>query len=102
MVFDKEWKNYATRAVYEVLMFDSETSKSWSGRAKALLQSHNNQYYETIYALSVEIQKSVEKGNPLNDDGSLYDELLCWIIGSVEWGDVAEEIVKEQLGAKSR
>ena len=96
MVESKNWTNYETQSVYEHLVNDDpEVANYWKHRTKVVLQENNDDYYQTVRALGIEIQSRVEVGNPLADDGSLYDELLTWALGDVEWSDVAEQFINE-------
>jgi hypothetical protein len=89
------YKNYSTWCVSLWLGLDVHDYRHWCKRAEELREvSDGDMEHYSVDILVREIRYDVMGKIPLGD-GSMYHDLLCSALGSVDWEEVANTFLEE-------
>ena len=79
------WTNYETWTVK--LWMDNDGNPFWGLLAE--------EYKNDVYELAQRIKEEIEEGNPLNEEASMYSQLLNSALEEVNWQEIAESLLEE-------
>ena len=84
------WKNYETWLV--ALWIDNDQSSySYARELKDQVKDNEHARYDLSHAL----KEWIESDNPLNDDATLFTDLLNAALSEVDWYEIAENYLSE-------
>lgn len=96
------WTNFETWNVK--LWIDNERGdyEYWSDRAKEVYKESKKDQYSSkkanaTYALSAELKDQFEENNPLADEANTYADLLNGALREVNWYEIAESIMADNV-----
>lgn len=94
------WTNYETWNVKLWLDNDEGSNNYWNERAQEIFNDSESDKTFTreenaCNELADQLKSEIEENNPLNDEASLYSDILRANLSSVNWYEIAQAYIEE-------